>query len=86
MKIIYLMYKSCSKGFIKEILLIIQMSITIVLLSSSLTPFVNNVYLEQNSIAGISEGNLYYTATFSGDEYNDLGYISQIEKKHCKQG
>ena len=47
MKTLYLIYKSCSKHFVREIFLIFQITVVIILLNTAITPFVNAYQVER---------------------------------------
>lgn len=61
MKTLYLIYKSCSKLFIKEIFLIFQITIVIILLNTAITPFVNYYQVEHIVSKGMPENAVYYS-------------------------
>ena len=62
MKTLYLMYKASSRFFLKELFLILQMVIVIVLLNSAITPFINYRRLERVVFDGLPENSLFYSA------------------------
>ena len=47
MKTLYLIYRSCSKHFVREIFLIFQITVVIILLNTAITPFVNAYRVER---------------------------------------
>ena len=61
MKTLYLIYKSCSKFFIKELFLIFQITIVIILLNTAITPFVNYYQVEHVVSRGMPENAVYYS-------------------------
>ncbi len=79
MKLLYLIYKSCSRFFIREILLMIQVFIVIVLLNAAITPLVNNAALDEKMQSGIPKGSLYYSVPFG--ETNAMSFIGKLEEQ-----
>lgn len=74
MKTLYLIYKSCSKHFAKEIFLILQITTVIILLNTAITPFVNNFRLERAVLKGIPENAVYCsrpTFYYEGEKNED---------------
>lgn len=80
MKLLYLMYKSCSRLFIRELFLVIQMAVVIVLLNTAITPFVNYYQIEGSINKGVPENVVYYSVpTFSGDSNEKINYFEKFE-------
>lgn len=83
MKTLYLMYKACSRFFLKELFLIIQMVIVIVLLNSSITPFVNYRRVERVSYDSLPTNSLVYSKPignpFANDEADYLSVFNSNE-------
>lgn len=72
MKTLYLIYKSCSKGFIKEVFLIFQITIVIILLNTAITPFVNYYQVEHVVTGGMPNNSVYYSRpTFFNEQEKD---------------
>ncbi len=80
MKTLYLMYKACSRFFLKELFLILQMSIVIVLLNSAITPFVNYRRVERVSYDSLPTNSLVYSEPIGNPFVNDeTDYLSVFE-------
>lgn len=69
MKTLYLIYKSCSKHFVREIFLIFQITVVIILLNTAITPFVNAYQVERVISDGMPKNAAYYSRpTFYDDQ------------------
>lgn len=72
MKTLYLIYRSCSKHFVREIFLIFQITVVIILLNTAITPFVNAYRVERVISDGMPENAAYYSRpTFYGEQEKD---------------
>lgn len=78
MKLLYLMYKSCSKFFIRELFLILQITIVIILLNTTITPFVNHYQTESVIANGLPDNAVYYSVPFASDTGNTVDYFEQF--------
>ena len=72
MKTLYLIYRSCSKHFVREIFLIFQITVVILLLNTAITPFVNAYQVEHIISGGMPENAVYYSRpTFYSEHAKD---------------
>ena len=80
MKLLFLMRKTCTRHFKGELLIMIQIFIAVVLLNTSLIPFVKYWQLHNWIADGVSSNMVYYSApTFALlDSQNSVDYISQL--------
>lgn len=72
MKLLYLMFKTHSKGFAREIFLMLQIFVSVSILNAALLPFIN--YFEQSSIIkkGMDNAFAYYSVPYGdagGEDY-----------------
>lgn len=80
MKLLFLMRKTCTRHFKGELLIMIQIFIAVVLLNTSLIPFVKYWQLHNWIADGVPSNMVYYSApTFALlDSQNSVDYISQL--------